>query len=105
MSTTVQTVTLSSNAHFGRKVPAKAFGELLRVIPDAIRYAIRMAFESRSRAKGKRPAWLSAAADIRFLDHSGSDETVLHFEAPLLGEAAEVLYRQREIWPTRPRTQ
>ena len=92
MSTTIQTVILSSSEHFGGKVPPKAFGELLRVIPDAIRYAIRMAFESRSRAKGKRPNWLSAASDIRFLDHGGHDETILHFQAPLLGEAAEVLY-------------
>jgi hypothetical protein len=102
MNTTAQTVTLTSNEHFGSKVPPKAFGELLRVLPDAIRFSIRMAFESRSRAKGKRPHWLSAASDIRFLDHSGDDESILHFEAPRLGEAAEVLYRQRELWPTRP---
>ena len=102
MSTTVQILTLTSNEHFGRKVPPKAFGELLRVIPDAVRFSIRMAFESRSRAKGKRPRWLTAASDIRFLDHSGDDETILHFEAPRLGEAADVLYRQKELWPTRP---
>ena len=102
MNMTVQTVTLLSNEHFGRKVPPGAFGELLRVIPDAIRFSIRMAFESRSRAKGKRPGWLSAAADIRFLDHAGNDETILHFEAPRLGDAASELYRQREIWATRP---
>lgn len=102
MSETLQTVTLHSDKHFGRKVPPKAFGELLRVIPDAIRFSIRMAFESRSQAKGKRPNWLSSASDIRFLDHSGDDETVLHFAVPRLGEAASVLYRQKELWTTRP---
>ena len=75
---------------------------MLRVLPEAIRFSIRMAFESRSQAKGKRPHWLSAASDIRFLDHSGDDETVLHFAAPQIGEAAEVLYRQRELWSSRP---
>ena len=102
MNTTIQTVTLRSEAHFGRKVPPKAFGDLLRNLPDAIRFSIRMAFESRSQAKGKRPSWLAAASDVRFLDHGGDDETVLHFEAPVLGEAAKNLYRQREMWPTRP---
>lgn len=102
MGETIQTVTLHSDQHFGRKIPPKALGEMLRVLPDAVRFSIRMAFESRSQAKGKRPTWLSAASDIRFLDHSGDDETVLRFAVPQLGEAAEVLYRQRELWPTRP---
>jgi hypothetical protein len=102
MSETIQTVRLSSHEHFGRKVPPKAFGELLRVLPDAIRFSIRMAFESRSQGKGKCPKWLARAADIRLLDHSGDDETLLHFEAPRLGDAAADLYQQRELWPTRP---
>ena len=102
MSGTIQTVTLHSEQHFGKRLPPKAFGELLRVFPDAIRYSIRMAFESRSQSQGKRPKWLNAASDIRFLDHSGDDKTVLHFSVPRLGEAAEVLYRQKEFWDTRP---
>lgn len=102
MSGTIQTVTLHSEQHVGKKLPPKAFGELLRVIPEAIRFSIRMAFESRSQARGKRPKWLNAASDIRFLDHSGDDETVLHFDVPQLGDAAEVLYRQKEFWDTKP---
>lgn len=102
MSGTIQTVTLRSEHHVGRKIPPKAFGELMRLLPDAIRFSIRMAFESRSQAKGKRPLWLTAASDIRFLDHSGDDETILHFEAPCLGDAADVLYRQQTLWLTRP---
>ena len=61
-----------------------------------------MAFESRSCARGKRPSWLTAASDIRFVGHSGDDTTILHFEAPCLGEAADKLYEQGELWPTRP---
>jgi hypothetical protein len=102
MSATVQTVTLRGERHYGRKVPAKPLGELLRTLADAVRCAVRMAFESRSRAKGQRPAWLDAATDIRFLDHCGDDETVLHFETPRLGDAAPQLYEQKELWPSRP---
>ncbi len=102
MNTTTQTVTLKSKDHYGKKVPPKAFGEFLTVLPDAVRFSIRMAFESRSRARGKRPSWLTAASDIRFVGHSGDDATVLHFDAPRLGEAAGKLYEQGELWPTRP---
>jgi hypothetical protein len=102
MSETIQAVALYSDKDFGGRIPPKAFGELLRILPDTIRFSIRMAFESRSQAKGKRPKWLDAASDIRFLGHSGDSTTLLHFAAPKLGEAAEVLYRQQELWPTRP---
>lgn len=37
MSGTIQAVTLHSEQHVGKKLPPKAFGELLRVIPEAIR--------------------------------------------------------------------
>ncbi len=102
MNITSQTVTLKSKDQYGQRVPPKAFGELLSVFPDAVRYSIRMAFEARSRARGKRPSWLSAASDIRFVGHGGDDATILHFEAPCLGEAASKLYEQSELWPTRP---
>lgn len=102
MNTTSQTITLRSAQHFGRRVPSKALGCLLEMLPDAVRQSVRMAVEGRSRAKGKRPDWLRAAGDIRFLGHEGMDETVLHFEAPTLGEAAPRLYEQQELWPMKP---
>jgi hypothetical protein len=97
-----QTIILRSDLHFGRRVPPHALANVLNVIPDAVRRSVRMAIEGRSRAAGKRPGWLRAAADIRFLGHDGADETILHFEAPVLGEAAPRLYSQGELWPTRP---
>lgn len=102
MTATKLTVTLRSEQHFGRRVPAHALGCLLEVIHDAVRQSIRMAIEGRSRAEGNLPDWLKAAADIRFLGHEGTDETVLHFAAPTLGEAAPWLYEQQESWPTKP---
>jgi hypothetical protein len=97
-----QAILLRSGKHFGRHVPAQAFGRVLHAIPEAVRQSVRMRFEGRSRARGKRPSWLKAAADVRFLGHEGDDETILHFETPSLGEAAPRLYSQQEIWPTRP---
>ena len=61
-----------------------------------------MAFEGRSTARGRQPGWLSAINDIRFIGHSGKDDTVLRFEAPQLGDAAPMLYKQGELWETRP---
>ena len=61
-----------------------------------------MAFRGHSGVRGPRPRWLEAAADLRFIDHTGEDESVLVFEAPTLGEAVPELYQPRESWPTRP---
>jgi hypothetical protein len=102
MSTVTQTVTLKSDRHFGKKVPPHAFGDVLRLIPTAVKQSIRMAIEGRSKAKGKSPGWLSAATDIRFVDHGGKDDTILYFEAPRLGDAAHSLYQQKELWPSKP---
>ncbi|MCH7990713.1 MAG: hypothetical protein IID46_16355 [Planctomycetes bacterium] len=102
MKTIVQTITLKSDQHYGRKAPPGPLGELLRELPHAVRQSIRMAFTGRSRSRGKSPAWLLAASDIRLVDYSGNDETVLHFEVPPLGEAAAELYQQQELWPTKP---
>ena len=87
-----QSVVLRSKDHFGRNVPPKALGELLIALPEAIRCSTRMAFESRSQAKGKSPEWLLKASDIRFLDHSGDDETILRFYAPRFRDVAGPLF-------------
>jgi hypothetical protein len=102
MKTLEQKIILRSPLHFGRKVPSQALGEMLKTLPNALRYSIRMAFEGRSRAPGKWPGWLASAADVRFVGHSGEDETVLHFEVPPLGEAAAKIYEQGELWANRP---
>jgi len=102
MKTETRTITLRSHQHYGSRVPPREVGEILRTIPGLVRQSVRMAFEGRSRASGRRPRWLEAASDVRFVDHDGTDDTVLYFEVPTLGEAAEDLYNQQELWPTRP---
>lgn len=102
MKTQVNKLILQSNEHYGRRVPPHALGEILRTLPGLIRGSVRMSFEGRSTARGRKPDWLEAASDVRFIDHDGDDETTLYFETPILGEAAPKLYEQSELWPSRP---
>ncbi len=102
MNRPTQTITLTSDGHYGRELPARTLGRALTAIPTVVRQSVSMAFRGHSGARGHRPRWLEAAADLRFIDHTGDDESVLVFEAPTLGEAAPKLYDQRESWPTRP---
>lgn len=102
MSLITQTVTLSSNHRYGRKVPSLALGHALTALPMVVRQSVSMAFRGCSGVRGVRPGWLKAATDLRFIAHEGDDETRLVFEVPTLGHAAEELYQQQELWPTRP---
>lgn len=102
MSTVIQTIRLRSSAHFGQKVPPGPLGEVLRLIPTAVRRSVLMAVEARSGARRASPPWLSAATDVRLVDYAGEDETILSFESPRLGDAAPALYEQKHFWPTLP---
>ena len=102
MTLTTQTITLSSNSHYGRKIPSQALGPALTAIPVVVRQSVSMAFRGRSGGRGPHPSWLKAASDLRFINHEGDDDTRLIFEVPTLGESAVELYRQQELWPTRP---
>jgi hypothetical protein len=103
MSHLTQTITLTSDHHYGRRLPPQALGHALTAIPALVRQSISMAFRGRSSVRGARPRWLAAAADMRFVDHQGEDASVLYFEVPKLGDAAPDLYAQQEFfWSTRP---
>ena len=95
-------IRLSSQNHYGRKAPPKSLGIVLRLVPYVVRQSILMAFEGRTAPRGRPPEWLERASDTRFVGISGDDDTVLHFEAPPLGEAAAAIYEQQELWNTRP---
>lgn len=102
METRIHSVTLRSYDHYGHRVPPDDLSDVLKYIRPLVRQSTMMAFQGRSIVRGKQPRWLDAASDVRFVDVSGDDETVLSFEVPLLGEAAEIFYRQQEFWPTKP---
>lgn len=102
MSRILHTVRLTSPRHYGQKAPPEGVGDVLRILPAAVRSAIRMGFSGRSSAKGRQPTWLESSSDIRLVDYTGQRDTLLVFEAPTFGEAAPDLYEQRELWPTKP---
>lgn len=102
MNTILHKITLTSDLPFAGKLPPHELGLLLAELPLAVRAAISMQLRQRSSSKGRRPAWLVQASDIRYVPRPGNGETALLFEAPTLGEAAEAIYRQGEFWPTRP---
>jgi hypothetical protein len=102
MSQVTHTITLTSDQHYGRRLPPQAVGHVLTLIPAVVRQSVSMAFRGRSNVAGPRPHWLKAAADLRFVDLEGDDASILYFEAPTLGEAAAEFYQQREFWSSRP---
>lgn len=96
------TIRLTSPQHYGRQAPPAAVGEFLRLLPAAVLQSVRMGFVGRSAGRGRKPAWLAAASDVRFVGYDGDEDTLLYFEAPRFGDAAAELYRQQELWPTKP---
>ena len=102
MTPVVHKLTLTGPEHVGGKLPPRHLGFLLTEIQPAARAAVAMAFRNQSRVKGKAPDWLRRASDIRFSAFGGNGETTLVFEAPHLREAASDLYKQGELFPTRP---
>jgi hypothetical protein len=76
---------------------------MMAYVPPLIQGSLRMAIEGASVAHGRPPAWFQRASDIRFTgyDHEG-DDTLIALQVPTIGEAAEELYEQRELWDTRP---
>lgn len=95
-------IRLTGPARCGGRVPPEPLGSVLRAIPPIVRRSIRMAVEGRSTVRGRAPDWLCAASDIRFVDLDGDDETRLHFEAPRLGDVAEQVISQQNLWRTMP---
>ena len=64
-----------------------------------------MGFMHSSRTRGRMPASLRLAADVRFKGHSadGDSVTSLHFEVAPFGEVASDLFRQNHLWEDCPR--
>ena len=95
-----QTIFLTGDRHAN----SEAVGDVVRRIPRALRYATRMAFEGRSTSgRGRDPAWLESAASVEFIEGKRqSDGVRLRFAVPTLGDAAQQVYAQHELWGSRP---
>ncbi len=97
MRTVEHRLILKSAEDVGVHAPPEPLGRILQSIVPLTRQAVRMAFERRSHFSGHLPSWLLRASNLSFEGISGARETILHFQAPLLGEAASHLYQQIEI--------
>ncbi|MGA7905053.1 MAG: hypothetical protein WCA06_20670 [Terrimicrobiaceae bacterium] len=72
---------------------------------ETLQDAVRMGFLHSSRARGRIPNSLRAAAEVRYLGHSGggNEATSLHFEVPSLGSVAAELFEQQLLWEDGPK--
>lgn len=98
----IHKLTLFSRARHGKRPALSTLAPLLDELLTAVRYSASMRLRSRSTQKGKRPAWLTRAADVRLIDLQGDEHTHLFFEAPPLGDAAPEFYTQKDLFWTPP---
>lgn len=82
------------------EIIAPIFSKLHGTLQDAV----RMGFLHSSRARGRIPECLRAAADVRYVGHSSANEgsTMLRFEVPSFGSVAGELFGQKLIWEDSP---
>ena len=78
---------------------------MLAHVHGTLQDAVRMGFLHSSRARGRLPQGIRAAADVRFVGHAAANEdaTVLRFEVPTFGEAAADYFSQAQLWDDGPR--
>lgn len=88
----------------GGRLPAAAVGRMLFHVESLVAASVRMGFRHSSQIKGRPPQWLSRAYDVRFRDVDREDDetTLLLFEAPRFGEAAEEVYQQGQLFEVPP---
>jgi hypothetical protein len=87
----------------GRPDP-EPVGSILRRMKSLAVDSVGMRFRGSSRSRGRRPAWMRHASDVRFVEISAgpNDSTLLHFTAPRFGEVADEVYRQGQLFGTLP---
>ena len=88
----------------GAKPRPELRGPVFSRLHDTLQDAVRMGFLHSSRARGRIPAGLRAAAEVRYIGHSSTNEnvTLLHFEVPTFGSAAGELFGQKLLWEDGP---
>ena len=99
-----RTFRLEAHEGLGGKPRPELIGPILTHLHDTLQDSVRMGFLHSSRARGRTPAALRHAADVRYLGHAadGENATLLRFEVARFGEAAGELFRQRVLWDDGP---
>ena len=88
----------------GAKPRPELIGPVFSHLHDTLQDAVRMGFLHSSRAQGRIPACLRAAADVHYVGHSAGGEggTLLRFEVPSFGSVAGELFGQKLLWEDGP---
>jgi len=89
----------------GAKPRPELIGPVLGRVHDTLLDSVRMGFLHSSRTRGRIPASLQRAAEVRFIGHAAgaNDSTVLRFEVPEFGSVAQDLFDQGLLWDTGPK--
>ena len=95
---------LSAPEGLGRKPRPEMIGPFFTHLHDTLQDAVRMGFLHSSRARGRIPACLKAAAEVHYAGHSacGEGSTLLHFEVPSFESVAGELFEQKLLWEDGP---
>lgn len=96
---------LSGAEGLGAKPRPELIGPVFTHLHDTLQDAVRMGFLHSSRARGRIPACLKAAAEVHYLGHSANQagSTLLHFEVPSFGSVAGELFEQKLLWENGPK--
>ena len=88
----------------GARPRPELIGPVLGTVEGTLLDAVRMGFLHSSRARGRVPTSLRAAAEVRFIGHSGENgATLLRFEVPTFGSVASELFQQHHLWDDGPK--
>lgn len=95
---------LSAAEGLGKKPRPELIGPVFTHLHDTLQDVVRMGFLHSSRARGRIPACLKAAAEVHYLGHSANTAgtTLLHFEVPSFGSVASELFGQKLLWEDGP---
>lgn len=107
MRTVERSFRLEAPAGLGAKPRPELIGPVLTHLHETLQDAVRMGFLHSSRARGRIPAGIRAAADVRFLGHSadGDASTLLRFEVAQFGEVAQDYFAQKQLWDDGPKAE
>ena len=89
----------------GGKPRPELIGPVLGRVHETLLDTVRMGFLHSSHARGRIPACLRQAADVRYIGHAAgrNDSTILRFEVPQFGSVAEELFEQGQFWASGPK--
>ncbi len=100
-----RTIELSAAEGLGPRPRPELIGPVFTHLHDTLQDAVRMGFLYSSRARGRIPACLKAAAAVHYRGHSANQagSTLLHFEVPSFASVAGELFEQKLLWKEGPK--